>query len=179
MTAQLPPYSLAASKAAQDALDAGDEALNVARAVAEPAPRRSTGVGSVISGDAVPTDVPAQPRPGPRDPQATHASSRHAYEYAQHHYLNAASLYHTGVSRGPEETPAQTIARLPGSSGQAVRLAYQDYLRETARPGLRDLDSELERMDRYLTMLREELIARVPQAFEEGTARSGETSPMR
>jgi hypothetical protein len=181
MTPNCPAYSLAAAEAARDALDQGDDALRAARTAGGPPPRRSTGLGSSITGDASLAQQSASDRLAAPHDERARLDSRRDYEAAHHHYLSAASLYYTGIARESEETPTQTIARLPGSLGNAIRSAHEDYLREVGPVAGTRVDEEavLERTDRYLTTLRDELEAREPRVFGGRELLATETSPTR
>jgi hypothetical protein len=182
MTPTPSPYSIAAAELARDALDQGDEALRTARNAGSPVMRRSTGVGRAVAADDTLTRATTPDgSTTPRSIGKTRADSRRDYETAHNHYLNAASLYYTGLARESDETALQTIARLPDSVGNALRSAYEDYGRESHREaaGRDGGESVLEQTDRYLARLRAELESQEPRVFGGNELLASETSPTR
>jgi hypothetical protein len=166
----------AAHELARDAFDQGDALLG-RRGPTNPPSRRSTGLTASST-----SDLPVgTARPGGQA-EASHdraRPSRSAYDSAHRHYLNAAHLHHSGTPRNPCESPNETIARLPGALREAITSAHQDYQRDVASlDGHVDEDALLERTERYLERLRDELEAWDPRVFGD-REHPTDTSPTR
>jgi hypothetical protein len=172
--------SVAAADLAADAFDLGDEALARTRATSPKASRslakRQGGTEyaeRLTPADASSASAGDSGRPAGTARRASHASA----EDAEHHYLNAASLYYTGAPRRPDSQPAGTINALPAPLRDALHAIYED--RNPHQTDSPTISATAAGAADRAARIRHELQRFGPEVFAGRDARDRDTGPMR